>query len=81
MGWMLTLLAWLAVLAAFRWYNKRTAGVCRCPTRLDGKVVVVTGANTGESDLQPAAYHSLKIDLSPPRAGCNQLTAVLQHKR
>ncbi|XP_026293928.1 retinol dehydrogenase 11-like [Frankliniella occidentalis] len=47
MAWFLTLLVGVVILAAFRAYNKYTSGRCRCTTRLDGKVVVVTGANTG----------------------------------
>ncbi|KAE8738065.1 hypothetical protein FOCC_FOCC016465, partial [Frankliniella occidentalis] len=46
MAWFLTLLVGVVILAAFRAYNKYTSGRCRCTTRLDGKVVVVTGANT-----------------------------------
>ncbi|KAK3932240.1 Retinol dehydrogenase 11, partial [Frankliniella fusca] len=47
MYWLLAPLVWVAILVAFRAYNKRTAGRCRCAARLDGKVVIVTGANTG----------------------------------
>lgn len=47
MSWTLALLLLGVALFVFRLYNKRTAGRCRCTARMDGKVVIVTGANTG----------------------------------
>lgn len=45
---LLTIAVAVVLLAlALRVYNKMTLGRCRCSTRLDGKVVIVTGANTG----------------------------------
>ncbi|XP_034255877.1 retinol dehydrogenase 11-like [Thrips palmi] len=37
----------VGLMVAVRAYNKMTMGRCRCTARLDGKVVIVTGANTG----------------------------------
>jgi len=35
-------------------YLKLTTGVCRSKKRLDGKTVIVTGANTGEDMMSQA---------------------------
>lgn len=38
----------VVLMVALRVFNKKTMGRCRCTARLDGKVVIVTGANTGK---------------------------------
>lgn len=37
----------LGLLVAFKFYFLSTLGVCKSTKRLDGKTVIITGANTG----------------------------------
>jgi hypothetical protein len=45
-------LYWTFSLAGFKIYLKLRTGICRSTKRMDGKTVIVTGANTGEDQLQ-----------------------------
>ncbi|XP_030036078.2 retinol dehydrogenase 11-like [Manduca sexta] len=37
----------IVILAGFKFYYSLSSGMCTCDARMDGKVVIVTGANTG----------------------------------
>ncbi len=58
----LTLISIVSILSAI--YVKLTRGMCRSKARMDGKTVLITGANSGESYLVLKTYIDLHILLS-----------------
>lgn len=46
----------LVVLFAIKLYIKFSIGYCQSKARLDGKTIIVTGANKGKCDLQLFHY-------------------------
>ncbi|PNF15558.1 Retinol dehydrogenase 11 [Cryptotermes secundus] len=72
----------LVFLIGFKLYVKLTTGVCRSKKRLDGKTVIVTGANTGigKETARDLAQRGAKVilgcrDLEKGKKACDEIIA------
>jgi hypothetical protein len=57
------------LIAGLKIYTKLTTGICRSKKRMDGKTVIVTGANTGNDQLSICCrYYSLLVWVAQGRS-------------